>query len=56
MIFDNGYFPASALAQYQETVSDLGQPTSDVHVVESTSGNGTVCDAIVARVRAIAMP
>jgi hypothetical protein len=35
-------------------LTDLGQPLSDHHYTATSTDVGTACDAIVARVRAIA--
>ena len=43
-----------APAQFDEMLTDLGQPLSDRHVAATSTAVGTACDAIVARVRAIA--
>ncbi|MDQ3035231.1 MAG: hypothetical protein M3Y87_22685 [Myxococcota bacterium] len=43
-----------APAQFDEMLTDLGQPLTDRHVTETTTEVGVACDAIVARVRALA--
>lgn len=45
-----------APSQFNEMLGDLGQPRSDHHYAADTSGVGAACDAIVARVRALAGP
>ncbi|MDQ3034991.1 MAG: hypothetical protein M3Y87_21470 [Myxococcota bacterium] len=43
-----------APAQFDEMLTDLGQPPTDHHLVSSSATTGVACDAIVARVRVLA--
>jgi hypothetical protein len=43
-----------ATGQFDEMLTDLGQPASDRHVAATSTAVGTACDAIVARVRTLA--
>jgi hypothetical protein len=55
VLYDDDGFDAIAVPQYEEMVSDLGQPTSDVILEDDVEpGIDTACDALVARVRALA--
>jgi len=46
--------PSPAPAQFDAMLTDLGQPLTDRLDISTTSAVGTACDAVVARVRAIA--
>jgi hypothetical protein len=54
VVFLDSDASSPAPSQYDEMLTDLGQPLSDHHVVATSTAVGTACDAIVARVRAIA--
>ncbi len=53
LLIDSGS-TSPAPAQFDEMLTDLGQPLSDRHVAEGATAVGTACDAIVARVRTLA--
>jgi hypothetical protein len=54
VVFLDSDASSPAPSQYDEMLTDLGQPLSDHHYTATSTDVGTACDAIVARVRAIA--